>query len=340
MSGQGTLTIDGGGNVTISGNNSVRVMEVNSGADLTLRNLTIANGNADPGGGVLNDGTLAIENSTFSQNTATFDGGGVYNQSGASLTITGSTFSQNTANIGGGVFNRGTLTITNSTFSGNTASGNGGGVENFGTLTIANSTFSGNSAGFDGGGVRNLSGTLTITNSTFSGNNADGDGGGVWSGRFDPSDPFPTLEVYNSTFSENQASGSGGGLRIAERDATLKNTIVANSSSGGDCVGSLTGSNLNNLIEDTGVNACGLTDGVDGNIIGQDPLLDPLTGSPAYYPLQLGSPARDAGDPGTCSSPPVNDRSQNGIPRPQDGDGNGCRCATSGLSRRWVFWPT
>jgi CSLREA domain-containing protein len=323
VSGQGTLTIDGGGNVTISGNNSVRVMVVNSGADLTLRNLTIERGNASPGGGALNDGTLRIENSTFRQNTASIFGGGVRNN--GTLTITNSIFSENSADVvGGGVENRGTLTITGSTFSGNSAD-SGGGVwnESGSTLTITNSTFSGNSAGFDGGGVRNLSGTLTITNSTFSGNNVGRDGGGVWSGRFNPSDPFPTLEVYNSTFSENQAGRSGGGLRIAEGDATLRNTIVANSTGGGDCVGSLTGSNLNNLIEDTGANACGLTDGVDGNIIGQDPQLDPLFGSPAYFPLRLGSPARDAGDPTTCQDPPVNNRSQNGIPRPQDGDGNG-----------------
>ncbi|GIX34218.1 MAG: hypothetical protein KatS3mg125_2174 [Lysobacterales bacterium] len=140
VSGQGTLTIDGGGNVTISGNNSVRVMEVNSGADLTLRNLTIERkGNAEPRRrGAERRHAQRSRTAPSRQNTASiFDGGGVYNQSGASLTITGSTFSQNTANIGGGVFNRGTLTLTNSTFSGNTASGNGGGVENCGTLTIA-----------------------------------------------------------------------------------------------------------------------------------------------------------------------------------------------------------
>ncbi len=321
VSGQGTLTIDGGGNVTISGNNSVRVMVVNSGADLTLRNLTIERGNASPGGGALNDGTLRIENSTFRQNTASLFGGGVRNN--GTLTITNSIFSENTAGaVGGGAENHGTLTITGSTFAGNSASDFGGGVANGGTLTITGSTFSGNSAGFDGGGVRNRSGTLTIANSTFSGNGAGRDGGGVWSGRLNPFSS-PTVAVYNSTFSENQAGGSGGGLRIVEGDATLKNTIMANSTGGGDCVGTLTGSNLNNLIEDTGANACGLTDGVDGNIIGQDPQLDPLFGSPAYFPLRLGSPARDAGDPTTCQDPPVNNRSQNGIPRPQDGDGNG-----------------
>lgn len=51
VSGQGSLTIDGGGAITISGGNSHRVLQVNSGADLTLRDLTVADGNANPGAG-------------------------------------------------------------------------------------------------------------------------------------------------------------------------------------------------------------------------------------------------------------------------------------------------
>ncbi|MEJ5223832.1 MAG: CSLREA domain-containing protein, partial [Anaerolineales bacterium] len=77
VSGQGTLTIDGGGNITVSGNNLYRVMQVNSGADLTLQNLTIANGNAGlgSGGGIVNNGTLTVTGSTFSGNSADLGGG-------------------------------------------------------------------------------------------------------------------------------------------------------------------------------------------------------------------------------------------------------------------------
>ncbi|MEW6284862.1 MAG: CSLREA domain-containing protein, partial [Chloroflexota bacterium] len=274
VSGQGALTIDGGGNITISGNNSVRVMIVDSDADLTLQNLTIANGRAIEGGGVRNAGTLTITDSTFSGNSASSFYG-----------------------YGGGVSNDGTLTITNSTFSGNSAGGYygyGGGVYNdAGTLTITNSAFSGNGAGGFygyGGGVYNSGGTLTVTNSTFSGNRAGGYGG-----------------VY-----------SGGGVYNSGGTATLKNTIIANSTSGGDCMGApLNGSNINNLIEDS-VNACGLTHGVNGNIIGFDPNLGALTGSPAYFPLLPGSPAIDAGTNTGCPTD-----SQNGVTRPKDGDNNG-----------------
>ena len=73
----------------------------------------------------------------------------------------------------------------------------------------------------------------------------------------------------------------------------------------------------NNLIEATGSYACNLTNGVSGNIIGSDPNLGPSTGSPAFYPLNSGSPAIDAGDDAICTAAPISGASQNGITRPQ-----------------------
>jgi CSLREA domain-containing protein len=171
----GTLTIDGGGNITISGNNSVQVMIVNSGANLTLQNLTIANGKASSGGGILNGGTLTITNSTFSGNSASGggDGGGIFNI-GDTVTITNSTFSGNSADRGGGINNLvGTLSVTNSTFSNNSAnfSGGSGGIRNFGTATlkntiIANSPSGGNCSAF---GTFTAQGTNFATDGTCSG---------------------------------------------------------------------------------------------------------------------------------------------------------------------------
>ncbi len=162
VSGQGTLTIDGGGNITISGNNAVRVMWVNNGADLTLQNLTIANGSADFGGGILNFGTLTITDSTFSGNSASRRGGAI-------------------ATIGSGA-----LTISNTLFENNTAAGTtsfdgGGAIHATHDVTIQNSTFRGNQYTGDshgGGAILFLGGALDITGSTFENNRAGGNGGG------------------------------------------------------------------------------------------------------------------------------------------------------------------
>jgi CSLREA domain-containing protein len=261
----GALTIDGGGTITISGNNSVRVMYVPAGANLTLQNLTIANGSAS--GGL---------------------GGGIWNE-GGTLTVTNSTFSNNSAANGGGIFNAGTLIVTDSTFSGNSATSDGGGITNGSnsTATVTNSTFSGNSANA-GGGIENNSGTLTVTNSTFSGNSGSVSGGAAistWKGAATP----PTT--------------------------TIRNTILANSPSGVDCWNHTAGGAIldggNNIIE-TNSGCSGIA------TITSDPNLDTLTGSPAYFPLNPGSPAIDTGDNATC---PATD--QRGVSRPKDGDGNG-----------------
>jgi CSLREA domain-containing protein len=153
------LTMDGAGQtVTISGNNLHRVLFIGGSASLDLHNLTIANGNitssSDHGGGILNEGTLTITNSTFSGNSAS------------------------NSNSGGGIVNEGTLTITNSTFSGNSAISYGGGIVNEGTLTITNSTFSGNSAGISGGGIRNF-GTVTLLNTIVANSTSGGNCGGT-----------------------------------------------------------------------------------------------------------------------------------------------------------------
>src|ERR1700722_18682307 len=93
----GSLTIDGTGQtITVDGANSFQVLVVNSGATLTVNDLTIAHGNAPSiGGGIANvGGTLTVSNSTFSTNTGT--GGGIYNS--VTATVTNSTFSGNIAN--------------------------------------------------------------------------------------------------------------------------------------------------------------------------------------------------------------------------------------------------
>ncbi|MCO5206950.1 MAG: hypothetical protein M9928_18215, partial [Anaerolineae bacterium] len=145
------ITLEGA-NQFIDGANSVQLFYVAGTGNLSVNQATLQNGTASSGGGINNDGTLAVNNSTFSGNSAT--------------------------DVGGGINNTGTLSIANSTLSGNSADDYGGGIDNSGTLTITNSTLSGNSA-YYGGGIDGYSGTLTIINSTFSDNSAT-DGSSVY----------------------------------------------------------------------------------------------------------------------------------------------------------------
>lgn len=316
----GTLTIT---NSTFSGN---RVdwegrggAIYNSTGALTITNSTFSGNSAtNNGGGIYNDSdTLTITNSSFSGNSApggawATGGGGIFNSDDGTLSITNSTFSDNSATFsgGGGIYCYDcTLSITNSTFSGNSASG-GGGIYHIyndrGTSTITSSTFSGNSAN-RGGGIFNGSGAaLSIANSTFSSNSAINDrGGGIFNTN-------AILTIANSTFSDNSASDSGGAIGNYLGTMTLGNTIVANSVSGGNCIGTITngGSNL-----DDGT-TCGWGS-ASGSMSSTNPLLGVLTGSPAYFPLSPGSPAIDNGDDPICAAWPVNNQSQNGLTRPQ-----------------------
>jgi CSLREA domain-containing protein len=300
------LTIEGGNTVTISGNNAVRVFQVDGGAALTLRNLTVTQGQSagNLGGGLFNlGGAVTISNSTFSSNSANF-GGGIFT-SGGTVIVVNSTFSGNSAaSSGGGISTSGgTVIIGNSTFSGNSTSF-GGGIFSDGTVIIGSSTFSGNSATNSGGGIANTGGTATIVNSTFFDNRATSFGGGasnVNSG---------AMTISLSTFSDNSASNLGGGIYNFGATVTLTNSIVANSPAGGNCNGTITngGHNL-----DSGA-SCGWGS-ANGSLSNINPQLGPLAnnGGPTQtHALTGSSPAINAGN-NSLIPPDLAD---------QDGDGN------------------
>lgn len=331
------VTIDGSAlpaQITISGDTAptngvgdVQVLMVNSGVTATLDSIIITKGNfsSSNGGGIFNDGTLTVTNSTLSDNIA-IHGGGIYNT--GTLTVTNSTLSGNTAKggngKGGGIFNKGTVTVMNSTLSNNFAksngTGGGGGIFNTtisspATVTMVNSTLSGNysDAGGQGGGIWNNGSTLTITNSTLSGNSVGfaGYGGGIYND--DGAHPT-TLTVTNSTLSGNSAGSDGGGIIDMGSDINsvlnITNTIIANSPDGGDCYNApIIGSSPNNLIEDGSCSAS----------LSGDPSLAPLAnngGLTQTHALYAGSIAIDAGNGSICAADPVNNLDQRGVTRP------------------------
>ena len=98
---------DASGSTVIDGNGLVmmdRVLHVHFGAVVVLKNLTITNGNTGgDGGGILNEGTLTVMNSTISGNAADAGGGGgIMNLFGQSFTLTDSTISGNVSASSGG----------------------------------------------------------------------------------------------------------------------------------------------------------------------------------------------------------------------------------------------
>ena len=284
--GAGVTIIDGGG--------IDRVFHIQFDTTLVISGVTVRTGSASVvgdvvGGGIMNFGTLTLNNTIVANNTA---------------------------NAGGGIMNFGTLTLNNTSVTGNTAANlgftnaDGAGIVNQGgTLTITNSTISGNQGGTAfisrGGGIRNVGGILVLRNSTVSGNIAN-IGGGI-------DNQNGTATLINSTITGNSANGRGGVSHFTfsgSDTVTVMNTIVANNSPE-NCGGNSLTAAGHNL--DSGT-TCGFT--APGDLNSTDPLLGPLAhnGGPTQtHALLLGSPAIDAVTSG-CP-PPATD--QRGVARPQ-----------------------
>ncbi len=162
----GPLTVQ---NVTISDNHAGAGI-YDLGSTATVSNTTITANTIIPdtnvpgflgdGAGLLvSDGLVTLFSTTISYNTATRDGGGIYDQPAPGVTVA--------------------ITATNVTIAGNTAGRDGGGIDNaFGgahdgpSLTLTDCTITANNAGpgdVGGGGIANT-GTLTLNNTIVAGN--------------------------------------------------------------------------------------------------------------------------------------------------------------------------
>ncbi|MBI1324764.1 DUF4214 domain-containing protein [bacterium] len=136
----GTTTITGpAGGVTVNADGKSRVFQIDPNVKASISGLSITGGNAGYGG------ASAGYNGWSPQNySGNYDGGGLLNQ--GTLALTNCTVSGNSALSGGGLFNSGTVTLTNCTFVGSNAreSSLGGGVFNSGTATLTNTIVAGN----------------------------------------------------------------------------------------------------------------------------------------------------------------------------------------------------
>ncbi len=248
------------------------------------------------GGGISNHGAaLSIDESIIRGNTA-FRGGGIA-VAGGSLTLSNSIVRSHYSGEGGGIhIESATAVITSSTLTLNTATfssgstGSGGAIMIVsGTVTVSTSTITQNT-GDAGGGICNV-GTLTLTNSTLSGNSS-GRGGGILN--------TGIATVRNSTITLNTSLFGGMGIDVYAGTLTLISSIVADNtrvSQTRDISGTLAPGSTNNLIG-SAAHAGGLVNGVNGNIVGVDPLLGPLAdngGATQTHALLASSPALGAG---------------------------------------------
>ncbi len=317
------------------------------GATLTITNSVISGNSSQgaQGGGIRSSATsMAVSNSTISDNSAGAEGGGISNNTNP-LTVSNSTISGNSAGrAGGGLYTDGSATMT---------------IDGSGTTTITDSTISDNTSVFGGGGIDTGSGiSLTVSNSTISGNSfsqSDQGGGGIANAG--------DAVVINSTISGNSSpanAGLGGGIVNLSRSLTVKdctfsgNSAGGNSGNGGGAIFNWTGgtTQIGDTVLDVGTTGAGGTlfnnsgaiislgynlssdaAGGDsstgpsgllnatGDMRNTDPKLDALAdnGGPTLtHALMMGSPAIDAGDP-NFTPPPDDDQRGPGYPRVVNG---------------------
>lgn len=205
-----------------------RVFHVRPGATLNLKNLTITGGHALQGGGVLNQGSLTLENVVVEANSADF-GGGIYNDlvqttlslavtnAGTQITVPTSTLIPSQApflveigterlqvtNIAPGVATT-VLTVTRGV-SGTAPAAYAAGtrVTFVGSTEVLNSSITGNSARLKGGGVFNEA-PMAINSSSITDNLSNSQGGGIFN--------LQTLSIVDTTIDGNVAFGTGGGI--------------------------------------------------------------------------------------------------------------------------------
>ena len=331
--GQGLTIVDGGGLDSVF---SVY------GGQVTLADITVRNGWAYAGGGILSsDGTsLLVTNCEIRDNHATDAGGGIVNFDGT-LVITSNTITENRSYWrGGGFFSAGgQTTIEASTISHNRAFEDGGGVvAHRGNVVISKTLITRNSAQTSAGGGIFASGAssgqtnLLVQYSSIVSNGAMYYGGGLFVYGFNGADESFTLK--NSTVSDNGAWQGGGGWvgkglisdstivenRGAERcgglcgrETTLLRTIVANNTLN-DCDAiDLVQGGFNISSDDS----CGFSG--DTDLENTDPLLTPLD----YYGGLTPTHGLDPASPALDRAPSCSNFDQRGVARPQDGDSDG-----------------
>ena len=201
-----------GGGVCATGNISVNIK---------LSEI-FSNSASGSGGAVYAIGSVSINNSYISNNTALTGGGGAIHNTGQTF-ANNCKFLHNSANEHGGVFftQLGGIQIQNSLFYNNTALENGGVIYAsiaFSSSIIYYCTFIQNTAGSFGGAIfiTNSSSQLSICTTTFSDNTASQRGGAIY--------VVESTVQINETNIYNNSAGSGDTISVCNGSITFPDT--------------------------------------------------------------------------------------------------------------------
>ena len=187
---------------------------------------------ADAGAGILNEGTLTLNQTRVYNNLSDGQGGGVYNS--GNLTLMGASITANQADEGGGIYNEDSLAMVagaglgagGPTVLSKNQADTGAAIYNNGAANLNDVRLFTNIAQDDGGGIYNAQNcSLRIQNSTLQGNKAiNGNGGGIFNGG--------SARINQNTFTGNSAGLQGGAIKNDGTASGKSNTVNGNQVTG------------------------------------------------------------------------------------------------------------
>jgi hypothetical protein len=234
---QADTVLDGGGQITLSGGGQARLFFVNEGLALTVRAVTLRDGFADVGGGLIETfgGTVRLEDALLMDSRATTTGGAINCSNGTNpgeIVIEDSLLDGHTALNGGAIYSGGCqLTITGSRLVSNRAvpvgdlEGKGGAVylDTQSQLQVQDTSFDQNQ-GLVGGALLISRGVIaTLTGTTLDRSQATY-GGAIHNDG--------TLSIVQSLLDRSQATGQGGGIYNLSGSVQLEDSTLRRGSAG------------------------------------------------------------------------------------------------------------
>ena len=226
------IQVASGAQLTLEGVDITRISGTNGRGITNLGSLTLIDGvisghslsayvvsiNDERGAGIFNQGILTMDGGEISNNTAAGNGGGVFNNVSGVFVMHGGTINTNSATNGGGVYNATSFSLDAGEIHSNSATNDGGGIQNYGIFEMSGGIINNNSAASSGGGISIYPiGTLTMSSGIIDSNSAN-NGGGVFN--------WGNLTINGGVISNNSATNNGGGIGINNSDLTSGNLLI------------------------------------------------------------------------------------------------------------------